>query len=190
MHTCFEVASVTHGLSLLSLLVCFCPMSGANLANLSYHIWLLPGGTCSASTSMPRHCARIDAASAAHVYQAYLYLDEAHSIGALGATGRGICEHAGVSPADVDVMMGTFTKSFGSCGGYLAADKCLSQAADSHICSPPCLPCSYLLPPARRLHVNHTQCWGQPEGSDTDPSAGVSLATDGSHLRGDIRDPT
>ena len=56
--------------------------------------------------------------------QAYLYLDEAHSIGALGATGRGICEHAGVSPADIDIMMGTFTKSFGSVGGYLAADRC------------------------------------------------------------------
>lgn len=55
-------------------------------------------------------------------YRAYLYLDEAHSIGALGATGRGLCEHAGVDPADVDVLMGTFTKSFGSCGGYIAAD--------------------------------------------------------------------
>ncbi len=42
----------------------------------------------------------------------------------MGATGRGICEHAGVSPSDVDVMMGTFTKSFGSVGGYLAADRC------------------------------------------------------------------
>ena len=50
-------------------------------------------------------------------YGAYLYLDEAHSIGALGATGRGVCEQQGVSPRDVDVMMGTFTKSFGSCGG-------------------------------------------------------------------------
>lgn len=38
--------------------------------------------------------------------QAYLYLDEAHSIGALGATGRGLCEQAGVSPDDVDVLMG------------------------------------------------------------------------------------
>jgi len=57
--------------------------------------------------------------------QAYLYLDEAHSIGAMGATGRGICEHAGVSTKDVDIMMGTFTKSFGSCGGYIAADRCL-----------------------------------------------------------------
>ena len=54
-------------------------------------------------------------------YKAYLYLDEAHSIGALGATGRGVCEHMGVDPADVDIMMGTFTKGFGSCGGYIAA---------------------------------------------------------------------
>lgn len=49
-------------------------------------------------------------------YRAYLYLDEAHSIGALGATGRGVCEQLGVDTADIDIMMGTFTKSFGSCG--------------------------------------------------------------------------
>ena len=55
--------------------------------------------------------------------QAYVYLDEAHSIGALGATGRGLCEYEGVDPADIDIMMGTFTKSFGSCGGYIAADQ-------------------------------------------------------------------
>ena len=58
-------------------------------------------------------------------YKAYLYLDEAHSIGALGAGGRGVCESAGVDSADVDIMMGTFTKSFGSCGGYIAGDKYL-----------------------------------------------------------------
>lgn len=56
--------------------------------------------------------------------QAYLYLDEAHSIGALGKAGRGACEAQGVDPHDVDIMMGTFTKSFGSCGGYIAADRC------------------------------------------------------------------
>ena len=39
-------------------------------------------------------------------YGAYLYLDEAHSIGALGASGRGACEHCDVDPADVDIMMG------------------------------------------------------------------------------------
>ncbi len=49
-----------------------------------------------------------------------MYLDEAHSIGALGATGRGVCEHWGVDVRDVDVMMGTFSKSFGAAGGYIA----------------------------------------------------------------------
>lgn len=50
-----------------------------------------------------------------------MYLDEAHSIGAMGETGRGVTEYLGVDPADVDIMMGTFTKSFGGCGGYIAA---------------------------------------------------------------------
>eukprot|EP00898_Chlorokybus_atmophyticus_P007752 jgi/Chlat1/7979/Chrsp7S00628 len=56
-------------------------------------------------------------------YKAYLYLDEAHSIGCMGKTGRGVCEYFGVNPADVDIMMGTFTKSFGSCGGYIAGSE-------------------------------------------------------------------
>ena len=54
--------------------------------------------------------------------QAYVYLDEAHSIGALGKTGRGACEYCGVDTKDVDVMMGTFTKSFGGMGGYIAGE--------------------------------------------------------------------
>ena len=53
-------------------------------------------------------------------YKAYLYLDEAHSIGAVGPTGRGVVEHFGCDPKDVDILMGTFTKSFGSAGGYVA----------------------------------------------------------------------
>ncbi|PIA58138.1 hypothetical protein AQUCO_00500227v1 [Aquilegia coerulea] len=56
-------------------------------------------------------------------YKAYTYLDEAHSIGAVGKTGRGVCELLGVDTADVDIMMGTFSKSFGSCGGYIAGSK-------------------------------------------------------------------
>jgi len=58
-------------------------------------------------------------------YGCYLYLDEAHSIGALGRTGRGVCEHHGVDPSDVDIMMGTFTKSFGAVGGYVAGSDAL-----------------------------------------------------------------
>lgn len=56
-------------------------------------------------------------------YKAYLYLDEAHSIGAVGSTGRGVTEHFGVDPNEVDVLMGTFTKSFGAVGGYIAGKK-------------------------------------------------------------------
>lgn len=53
-------------------------------------------------------------------YRAYLYLDEAHSIGALGPRGRGVIDYFGLDPGDVDVLMGTFTKSFGAAGGYIA----------------------------------------------------------------------
>ncbi|XP_045384350.1 LOW QUALITY PROTEIN: serine palmitoyltransferase 3 [Lemur catta] len=56
-------------------------------------------------------------------YKAYLYMDEAHSVGALGATGRGVTEFFGIDPGEVDVLMGTFTKSFGASGGYLAGRK-------------------------------------------------------------------
>lgn len=67
-------------------------------------------------------------------YKAYLYLDEAHSIGAFGAGGRGVCEALGVAPVDVDILMGTFTKSFGSCGGYIAGD--VDLIAYLRACSP------------------------------------------------------
>ncbi|KAK4707064.1 hypothetical protein R3W88_033362 [Solanum pinnatisectum] len=56
-------------------------------------------------------------------YKAYVYVDEAHSIGAVGKTGKGVCELFGIDTANVDIMMGTFTKSFGSCGGYIAGSK-------------------------------------------------------------------
>ncbi len=56
-------------------------------------------------------------------YKAYLFLDEAHSIGALGESGRGVVDYWGCNPHDVDVLMGTFSKSFGSAGGYIAGNK-------------------------------------------------------------------
>ncbi len=51
---------------------------------------------------------------------AWLMIDEAHSIGVLGKTGRGICEEQGVDPRDVEIIMGTLSKSFCSCGGFVA----------------------------------------------------------------------
>merc|ERR1719440_1823917 len=65
-------------------------------------------------------------------YNAYLYLDEAHSIGAVGPRGRGVTDHLGIDTADVDVMMGTFTKSFGSVGGYIASSPALIAALPRH----------------------------------------------------------
>lgn len=56
-------------------------------------------------------------------YRFYLYVDEAHSIGALGPNGRGVCDYFQVDPNEVDVHMGTFTKSFGAVGGYIAGKK-------------------------------------------------------------------
>ena len=53
-------------------------------------------------------------------HKAFLMIDEAHSIGTMGASGRGIGEHFGVNPRDVDLWMGTFSKTFGTCGGYIA----------------------------------------------------------------------
>lgn len=65
-------------------------------------------------------------------YNAYLYLDEAHSIGALGKSGKGVTEHTGVDPNDVDIMMGTFTKSFGAAGGYISGRKTIINYLRKH----------------------------------------------------------
>jgi 8-amino-7-oxononanoate synthase len=56
-------------------------------------------------------------------YGAILMVDEAHSIGVLGENGKGIAEHYGLNNADIDINMGTLSKSFGSCGGYVTANK-------------------------------------------------------------------
>ena len=58
-------------------------------------------------------------------HRALLMVDEAHSIGVMGPRGRGIGEHFGVDPADVDLWMGTLSKALGSCGGYIAGSKTL-----------------------------------------------------------------
>jgi len=55
-------------------------------------------------------------------YHARIYLDEAHALGVLGATGRGTEEHHGVA-RQADMLMGTFSKSFGAIGGFVAGDE-------------------------------------------------------------------
>lgn len=41
----------------------------------------------------------------------------------MGSNGRGVVDYFGINPKDVDILMGTFTKSFGSAGGYIAGSK-------------------------------------------------------------------
>lgn len=60
-------------------------------------------------------------------YKFMLFVDEAHSIGALGPRGRGVCDLFNVDPKQVDILMGTFTKSFGASGGYLAGNTALIE---------------------------------------------------------------
>lgn len=53
-------------------------------------------------------------------YRALLMVDEAHSLGVLGTTGKGISEHCGTDPRDIDIIMGTLSKTLCSCGGFVA----------------------------------------------------------------------
>lgn len=60
-------------------------------------------------------------------YGALLMVDEAHSIGVLGRRGGGLREHAEIAGSDVDVWMGTLSKAFASCGGYIAGSRALVE---------------------------------------------------------------
>ncbi|MCB1905876.1 MAG: aminotransferase class I/II-fold pyridoxal phosphate-dependent enzyme [Rhodocyclaceae bacterium] len=60
-------------------------------------------------------------------YKALLMVDEAHSAGTLGGRGRGIAEHFGVPGGEIDILMGTLSKSFASCGGYIAGSAALTM---------------------------------------------------------------
>jgi 8-amino-7-oxononanoate synthase len=60
-------------------------------------------------------------------HKAFLLIDEAHSVGVLGRRGRGIGEFYDVHPGDVDLWMGTLSKAFGSCGGYIAGCSAVVQ---------------------------------------------------------------
>ena len=49
-------------------------------------------------------------------------VDEAHGLGVLASRGRGVCDHFGLTD-EVDLIMGTFSKSLASIGGFIASDK-------------------------------------------------------------------
>ena len=56
-----------------------------------------------------------------HKYNCSIMVDEAHGIGVFGKQGRGVCDHFGLT-GEVDLIMGTFSKSLASIGGFIAAD--------------------------------------------------------------------
>ncbi len=60
-------------------------------------------------------------------HKAFLLVDEAHALGVLGNKGHGIKEHAGVDGHEVDLWMGTLSKTLASCGGYIAGEKALIE---------------------------------------------------------------
>ena len=64
-------------------------------------------------------------------YDATVMVDEAHGIGVFGRQGRGTCDHFGVTK-DVDLIMGTFSKSFASLGGFIACDKTITNYLRHH----------------------------------------------------------
>ncbi len=72
-------------------------------------------------------------------HDAMLMVDEAHSIGVLGARGFGLGEHFEVSPADVDIWMGTLSKTLAACGGYVAGSsgviECMRYSAPGFVYS-------------------------------------------------------
>ena len=78
-------------------------------------------------------------------YNASIMVDEAHGMGVFGRQGRGVCDHFGVTN-DVDVIMGTFSKSFASLGGFVAADSdtinWIHHTCRSYIFQASCTPAS------------------------------------------------
>eukprot|EP00455_Lapot_gusevi_P037351 TRINITY_DN4174_c0_g1_i5.p1 TRINITY_DN4174_c0_g1~~TRINITY_DN4174_c0_g1_i5.p1 ORF type:complete len:482 (+),score=49.98 TRINITY_DN4174_c0_g1_i5:102-1547(+) len=119
-------------------------------------------------------------------YKCYLYVDEAHSIGALGRTGRGICEQKGVNPEDVDILMGTFTKSFGAVGGYVAGSpeliNYMKRTCAGYVYS------SSLSPPACQQVISAIRVITGEDGTDTGRKKLLQLKENSNYFRQRIID--
>lgn len=60
-------------------------------------------------------------------HKAFLMVDEAHSLGVLGESGKGLHEHHGVAGSEVDIWMGTLSKALAGCGGFVAGQRALVE---------------------------------------------------------------
>ncbi len=76
-------------------------------------------------------CKLPDIVELARKYDASVMVDEAHGIGVFGRGGRGVCDHFGLSD-EVDLIMGTFSKSFASLGGFIATDEVITNFLRHH----------------------------------------------------------
>jgi len=82
--------------------------------------------------SMEGDIAKLDEiADLANKYHARVMVDDAHSIGVLGPKGEGTAAHFGITK-DVDLIMGTFSKSFGSLGGFIAGEEAIIDYLKHH----------------------------------------------------------
>jgi 8-amino-7-oxononanoate synthase len=126
-------------------------------------------------------------------YGAWLMVDDAHGCGVLGATGSGLAEHCGVPGDKVDIWMGTLSKAYASCGGYIAGNRelidTLRYAAPGFVFSvglPPSMTASALAAlrvirrePERvaRLHANGATflAGAKARGLDTGRAIGIGM---------------
>lgn len=76
-------------------------------------------------------CKLPDIVTLARKYNASIMVDEAHGIGVFGRGGRGVCDHFGLTD-EVDLIMGTFSKSFASLGGFIATSKIITNFLRHH----------------------------------------------------------
>lgn len=126
-------------------------------------------------------------------FDAWLMVDEAHALGVLGARGYGLFEQFGCDPRDVDIWMGTLSKTLAGCGGYIAGDatmvdylRCMAGAFVYSVGMPPVIAASVEKAleimhrePARvaRLQHNsrHFQGYAKTKGLNAGTGAGLAV---------------
>jgi 8-amino-7-oxononanoate synthase len=93
-------------------------------------------------------------------HHAWLMVDEAHSLGVLGERGFGIAEHFGIDPREVDIWMGTLSKTLAGCGGYIVGSatlidylRCMTGAFVYSVGMPPVIAASV----EAALHIMHRE---------------------------------